>query len=198
MPKGIYKHKKLTLEHRYNLSCSRKGKYGGEKHPMYGKHHSEGTKFQISKTKKGTKLTKKHKENIGKGIKGKEHSTETKQKMSITHSGKKLSELTKTKLRAIGLKRIGSMAGGWKGGLTSINRCLRRSSAFIRWRKSVFKRDNFTCQNLNCPFCNNKRGVTIHPHHIKEFSKYPKLRFKIDNGITYCDKFHLKSGIHKT
>ena len=75
----------------------------------------------------------------------------------------------------------------WKNGITPINQAIRCSQKFINWRKAIFKRDNFTCQECNL------RGVRIEAHHIKAFSKYPKLRFKINNGITLCKECHKKT-----
>jgi len=85
----------------------------------------------------------------------------------------------------------------WKGGITTLNKLLRNSSKWKIWREFIFLRDNFTCQNKNCEFCNNKIGVLLHPHHIKQLSEFPELAFKIDNGITYCAEYHLKSGLHR-
>ena len=66
------------------------------------------------------------------------------------------------------------------------------------WREAVFLKDNFTCQNNNCFYCNNKIGVMLHSHHIKSFAEYPELRFDINNGITYCKEFHINSKkLHK-
>jgi len=92
----------------------------------------------------------------------------------------------------------GELSPAWKGGITSFNKLLRKSSLYKIWRELVFLRDNFTCKNPNCEFCNNKMGVFLHPHHIKSFAKYPELRFVISNGITYCKEFHINSKIlHK-
>ena len=109
--------------------------------------------------------------------------------------GKKHTEKTKIK---IGIANSGENHGNWKGGITSLNDILRNNSKMKIWRELVFLRNNFTCQNPNCFYCNNKRGgILLHPHHIKPLSLFPELAFDINNGITYCAEFHLKSGLHK-
>jgi len=84
----------------------------------------------------------------------------------------------------------------WNGFTTSILHRLRNDAKYNIWRNKVFLRDKFTCKNKDCKFCNNEVGVFLHAHHIKSFAKYPKLRFNINNGITYCAGFHLKSNLH--
>jgi len=78
----------------------------------------------------------------------------------------------------------GHDAGGWKGGVSTDNEKQRKCTQFKLWRKSVFSRDNWTCQR-----CLNRGGI-LHPHHIKPFFKYPELRFKIENGLTLCFNCH--------
>jgi len=158
------------------------------------------------------------------GKKGFKHSEESKIKMGESHKGKKLSEKTRKRMSESmkggnsgsfqkGERRSKSTEfkkgiyeghGFQKGnkpwnyrGITPLNRLLRTKSMWKIWREAVFLRDNFTCQNTNCEFCNNKIGAMLHPHHIKPLSLFPELAFKINNGITYCAEFHLKSGIHK-
>ena len=41
------------------------------------------------------------------------------------------------------------------------------------------------------PGC-NKPSHDLNAHHIKQWSKYPDLRFDINNGITLCKKCHSK------
>jgi len=56
------------------------------------------------------------------------------------------------------------------------------------WRESVLKRDNYICQK--CGLTSN-----LEAHHIKEFARYPDLRFDINNGLTVCKPCHKE--IHK-
>lgn len=75
----------------------------------------------------------------------------------------------------------------WKGG---ISRNHQWNSRAIKWRLAIFKRDNFTCQVCY------KVGGDIEAHHIKFWSKFPKLRYNINNGVTLCKKCH--KAVHKT
>ncbi len=94
-------------------------------------------------------------------------------------------------------KMKGENHPNWQGGITPLNKLLRNSAMYQIWRNAVFLRDNFTCQNPNCEFCNNKMGVLLNAHHIKSFADYPELVFRVDNGIAYCAEFHLKPKLHK-
>lgn len=77
----------------------------------------------------------------------------------------------------------------YKGGITPENRAIRNSSLSGWWRVRVFERDDYTCQDCG------QRGGILNAHHIKEFAKYPELRFDVSNGVTLCKSCHIK--VHK-
>lgn len=145
-----------------------------KEHPKgtLGKHFSEETKKIMSNSHKGKKRLIKlfGKENP---FYGKHHSEETKIKISLTKSGDK--EFT-----------------GFK---TPIYRIVQVNPKWKEWRRKVFERDNWTCQD-----CGGK-GY-LHPHHIvpvKDCLKmdFEELIFDVENGLTLCKDCHLGKGIHK-
>lgn len=170
MPKGIYFHKPLSEEHKKKLSIVLKGK-----------KITEETKRKISQAKKGKKrptFSKEWRENIGKRQKGHKH-----------YGGGKLFEK-------------GNKNPAWKGGITELYFLIRTSTQYEKWRLKIFKRDNFTCQE-----CGDKKGGNLNAHHYPNkfsdiLSKNNIYSFKeamncieiwdINNGITYCDKCHMK------
>ena len=100
----------------------------------------------------------------------------------IRTEGTKASEETKLKMS---LARRGSKNANWKGGITKITRGIRRSPEYLQWRKAVLKRDNHTCQE-----CESKKK--IHVHHKKPIKSHPHLIHDVKNGITLCEKCHMK------
>lgn len=93
--------------------------------------------------------------------------------------------------KKIGEKWQGEKNPNWKGGISRNNITERQlawySIEYKLWRKSVFVRDNFTCQ-----LCREKGGK-LHAHHIKSWRDYPELRYAIDNGRTLCIECHKKT-----
>lgn len=75
----------------------------------------------------------------------------------------------------------------WKGGITTENKLLRNSMLTDEWRRQVFKRDSFTCQN-----CGQYAGKLC-ADHIKPWCRFPDLRFDISNGRTLCWPCHRKT-----
>lgn len=78
----------------------------------------------------------------------------------------------------------GSNHYSWKGGKTSENIRIRNSIKYKNWRQLVFERDGYICQ-----LC-HQVGGKLNIHHIRKFSKYPELRFDLNNGICLCKNCH--------
>lgn len=72
----------------------------------------------------------------------------------------------------------------WKGDAVDANRRARNSSEYDEWRKSIFEKDDYTCQ------CCGLRGNSLNAHHLKDFATFEDLRFDISNGITLCVDCH--------
>ena len=60
----------VSAETKKKMSTARKGKYTGETHPMYGKHHTDEAKKKLSEAHKGKHLSEEHKNKIGEVFKG--------------------------------------------------------------------------------------------------------------------------------
>ena len=124
---------------------------------------------------------------------GYKHSEEARRKIGLAmrghpawNKGKKLSKETKRKMSEW---QKGEKHYNWKGGITPINKKIRKSLDYKLWRKAVFERDNYTCI-----WCNMRSGkgvkIILHADHIKPFALFPELRFAIDNGRTLCIDCH--------
>lgn len=128
--------------------------------------HSFETKLRIGKASLGRHLSEASKKKISdknkgenNGMYGKTHSDEYKKILSA---------------------KRGEQTPNWKGGITKENKLIRTCAPYATWRKTIFERDNYTCQ-----IC-HERGGKLRAHHIKRFSDYLELRLKTENGITIC------------
>lgn len=65
----------------------------------------------------------------------------------------------------------------------------RNIAGYSKWRKSVYERDNYTCQMCGC------EGKKLNAHHIKPWAEFPEFRFSVDNGVTLCEACH--KSIHR-
>ena len=104
----------------------------------------------------------------------------------------------------------------WKGG---VDKGIWFTWEYKQWRKSVFKRDNYTCV-----LCGDKKGSNLEAHckqqhlegnfdtyyiplqkcvfcggdmaesdHIKPRYSFPELAFELDNGRTLCHNCHIET-----
>ncbi len=108
-----------------------------------------------------------------------------------SRQGSKLSETVRQKMSE-GNKgtQKGKLNNNWKGGLTEGRNRDYSSIGYRLWRDEVFKRDNYTCRNLDCLKKSDGNKIKINAHHVLCYSEYPQFRKQIWNGITLCGKCH--------
>ena len=86
------------------------------------------------------------------------------------------------------LSNRGENHSNWNHELTKEDRENSRNRSHIPgywlWVKSVFDRDNHTCQSCNV------RGGTLNAHHIAGWSTHKSERLNVDNGVTLCETCH--------
>ena len=63
-----------------------------------------------------------------------------------------------------------------------------RDAEYQKWAFEVKKRDKWTCQN---PACGSKVRE-MHAHHLEAWNRAPDLRYDVSNGITLCQKCHMR------
>ena len=93
--------------------------------------------------------------------------------------------------------RSGENSSLWNPNLTNEERETNKTRVsdylYIKWRKKIYKRDNYICQKCS------QRGKILNAHHIEGYSENKDLRLEESNGITFCRKchkqFHKKYGI---
>lgn len=126
--------------------------------------HSEETrlKIKLARARQGDRVWNKG-TNLS-GMKGKHHTLESRKKSSDSQTGEK--------------------NHNWKGGITPVNRRLRKTLQTKLWRTAVFERDDFTC--VLCL----KRGGKLNADHVKKWADFPELRFDVNNGRTLCVPCH--------
>lgn len=60
----------------------------------------------------------------------------------------------------------------------------RTIPGYVTWRKSIFERDNYTCQK-----CKEKSGI-LNAHHIENYATNKDKRIDMNNAITLCKTCH--------
>jgi len=152
--------KKHTEETR-QLMKDNHGDFSGENHPMFGKHQTEETRQKQSNSMKGRIVTEETRQKLSKVRKGITVSEETRKKQSEAHRGE--------------------LAYNWQGGKSFEEYPIE----FKQIKKSILKRDNYTCQ---CPDCEHKSNL-LDAHHID----YNKKNNNPENLITLCRSCHAKT-----
>jgi len=113
---------------------------------------------------------------------GRTHSSEAKQRISQANRG----------------RFQGPNGSNWQGGKTSLALLIRNTERSVTWRKAVFNRDKFTCQECG------RVGGPLHADHIKPFAvllvEYNirtledaygcEAMWDISNGRTLCVPCH--------
>ncbi len=109
------------------------------------------------------------------------------------------------------IKILGNKHWNWKGGTSPLYEVIRKSFESDEWKRRVFQRDNYTCQECFI------KGGRLHAHHnkksfseifndfLKFYSQFSPIDDKetllrlsftyqpfwdITNGITLCEKCH--------
>lgn len=118
-----------------------------------------------------------------------------------SHMQKYCSEICSRKAQS--LRQKGELSHLWKGGKTDFNAKIRNHPLYGEWRKSVFERDDYTCQSCFKTSAEIPNGE-LTAHHIIPFSEDIKFALKKSNGITLCWQCHkdfgkyVRSGILET
>lgn len=167
---------------------------------------SAETRLKMSLAKKGTSPSLLNRQITTERNRNKIWTKEERKKISVARTGKKFSPFTEEHKLKISLSNkktyqslsedkklqrklrvLGEKNPMWDGGKTSEHKRLRHSVEYRNWRKSVFERDNYTCQN-----CGEKGGY-LEADHIKPLVFFPELAFELSNGKTLCDPCHRKT-----
>ena len=94
--------------------------------------------------------------------------------------------------------RRGELAPSWDGGISSLQKLVRRSYRFTKWRKEIYKRDGYKCVlcgNENKPFqIDHIKPFSLilrenELQNIEEANKCEEL-FDVSNGRVLCLKCH--------
>lgn len=180
--KGVHLGRKHSLEARRNMSLAHIGKkqspeqiakknakLRGRKHPP----RSLESRLKMSLAKKGTPCP--------------EH---VKKIVSEAHTGKHISDATRLNMSLAQRKR------STESNFYIDGRCRERmnerkiacqSFEYKEWRRRVFMRDDFTCQECWA------RGGQLHADHVKPWSTHPESRYELSNGKTLCVTCHRKT-----
>lgn len=188
----------------------------GENNPFFGKHLSESHKINLSISHKGINTWSKGRKHTEEEIDKIKQNTPRGEKHSKYWLGKHLTQDHRDNI-SYGSPHISGkdhpMYGmckelhwNWQGGKTTLGEIIRHCDKNKEWIKSVFVRDNYTCQE-----CHKFDERDIVAHHIKQFSEILyeyniqsleetylcQELWDINNGITLCEECHDKIPIKR-
>lgn len=178
------------------MECGKRIEYNKKKRLTNKKFCS----FDCSKTFRRKGISQSHRKNISEGKKGLKLSISHREALSKAKKGKPIKHLIANWEE--NCRKISNALTGkpqlWNRGKNHPNYIDGGKAQYARqkdmgrveyknWRRAVFKRDDFTCQECK------KRGGKICADHIKPYSLYPKLRYDVNNGKTLCVKCHRKT-----
>jgi hypothetical protein len=189
-------------------SCGQKNRFKTQKHPLLGTAQPKpkcincGIKLKEFHSKRCYGCSTKFKFKNG-------LPEEMKEKISKTLSGRPT------------LYNTGDEHYRWKGGITELTTLIRNLIENRDWKKQVFQRDNYTCQECFTHYT-SQAPVYMEVHHkmafsllmqdfLKEYSQFSPIEDKetlvrlatsyqpfwdIENGITLCEDCHSLKGTH--
>ena len=191
MPRGVYRHTKLSEETKRKMSVWRKA------HPnrywLGKKHTAEHIAKRVASYKPIASACHMGQVPWNKGLKGKDNplygiprpphiqavlaarrgrkaSPATRLRLRVSHLGKRVSDATRAKMaetaRRNRAQRSGPNSHLWRGGLTALTKLIRSSAQYAQWRTAIFRRDNFTCI-----FCGEHGGELNADHFPITFSE---------------------------
>lgn len=82
---------------------------------------------------------------------------------------------------------IGPAHPNWRGGKKCERHTEMERLPYRDWRRSVFERDDFTCQHCG------RRGGRLNAHHIQPWKSCPDRRYDVENGVTLCKPCHVEA-----
>jgi hypothetical protein len=178
----LYKSPNL-FKKRINFACNKCHK---EVKKIYMKNHPKQYE-KISKIDYGTRFKK-----------GRKLTKEQRQKASEANKGKIPWNKNKTKKQLPSLY-AGKKHWNWKGGITPVNNQIRSSLKYKRWRKSIFERDNYTCQI--CGKVGRELQVDHYPKTFKDIITQYNIKsidcafqcnelWNLENNRTLCKNCH--------
>lgn len=165
----------------------------GKPSPRKGVILSQEIKDKISKSHKGSIPVNKGKTGLY------HHTEESKRKLSEAYKrnklagfrgsafGKKVSKETRNR-RSVSMKKSaprGANHYNWNPDRELVKYNERHDSGYNSWARQVKYRDDYKCKisNLDC-------GGALEAHHILAWSKFPELRYNVNNGISLCFNHH--------